>query len=424
MLRYWVLMSLVVFGINHKTASLELREQVAFSPDTLVEALNSLNQQNSVEESVILSTCNRTEIYINADAFSAEEVCQWLADFHGIEKELLWEKGYNREALAVVNHVMQVASGLDSMILGEPQILGQLKQAFTSAKNSGTVNSVFEQLFQQTFSVAKQVRTETEIGANSVSVAYSAVQLAQHIFSALNKSRVLLVGAGETIDLVATHLKQHGVAQMTVANRTLERGREVADKFSASVITLAQIPQHLHDMDIVISSTASQLPIIGKGLVESAIKERRRKPMLFIDLAVPRDIESEVSDLDDAYLYTVDDLQQIVEQNLANRETAAEDAEVIIQENVEHFHLWNNQQSSIDLLLEYRNQSESVKSKLQNKAMAQLDDGRDPKDVIEELANKLTNSLMHAPTSALKKAAQQQDQSALELLKKALGVDN
>lgn len=415
-------MSLVVFGINHNTAPVALREKVAFSPDTLLDALHSLKHEVGMAESVILSTCNRTEVYVASEDVTPESVCQWLAEFHSLTYDGLWEQGYAHSDLNMVGHVMRVASGLDSLVLGEPQILGQLKQSFINAKNAGAVSSLFEQLFQKTFAAAKKVRTETEIGANAVSVAFSAVQLAQHIFSSLAESNVLLVGAGETIELVATHLKEQGAQNMTVANRTVANAHALADKYGANVLTLSQIPAHLSEMDIVISSTASQLPIIGKGLVERALKQRRRKPMLLIDLAVPRDIEEEVAELSDAYLYSVDDLQQIVEQNLASRQEAAAQAEELIEEQVNQFTRWNNAQGAVDMLRDYRKQSEQQKQKLLERAMSQLSDGKAPDKVLSELANKLTNSLIHGPTSALKRAAEYQDKNALMLLQETLGL--
>ena len=416
-------MALLALGINHNTAPVELREQVAFTPDALVEALESLCQQHEVEETVILSTCNRTEIYVQGSDTSIEYLASWLAGFHGLDEQVVKNHSYSHQDEKAILHIMRVASGLDSLILGEPQILGQVKQAFASARNAGTVNSHFERLFQQTFSVAKKVRSETEIGANAVSVAFAAVQLARHIFSALDKSHVLLIGAGETIELVARHLKEQGVKRITVANRTLARAQDLADKIDGGVITLAQIPHHLHEADIVISSTASQLPIIGKGMVERAIKDRRHKPIFLVDLAVPRDIEGEVSELDDAYLYTVDDLQHIVEQNIASRQNAALEAEKMIVEQVSRFIDWRQSQGSVDLIKSFRQQSESHRDKLQSRALHQLAEGKDPQQVIIELANKLTNSLIHSPTQALKTASQQPEKVDLELLRQAMGLD-
>lgn len=415
-------MSLLVFGINHHTAPVALREKVAFSPDAMFDALQSIRKETGANEAVILSTCNRTEVYVSADQMASDNICEWLARYHGLSFNELWAKGYLHQDLDMVEHIMKVACGLDSLVLGEPQILGQLKQAFINAKQAGAVSGMFEQVFQKTFAAAKKVRTETEIGANAVSVAFSAVQLAQHIFSSLADSKVLLVGAGETIELVATHLKEQGLRHMVVANRTVANAQSLAEKFDGQVVTLSQIAQQLPSVDIIISSTASQLPIIGKGLVQTALKQRRYKPMLLIDLAVPRDIEEEVAELDDAYLYSVDDLQQIVAQNIASRQHAAEQAEALIAEQVRQFTLWNNAQDSMVLLRRYRQKAEQQKQKLLERAVAQIVDGKAPEAVMQELANKLTNTLIHGPTSALKMAAENQDKTTLTLLKESLGL--
>ncbi|MCF2949741.1 glutamyl-tRNA reductase [Paraglaciecola aquimarina] len=415
-------MTLIAFGINHKTASIELREKIAFSPDAIVDALALLGEKTGAKESVIVSTCNRTEIYAQVDETQVGNIATWLADFHGVDASELQHNSYLHTQNEAIHHIMRVACGLDSLMLGEPQILGQVKQAFTDAKNSGVIQGDFDRLFQHTFSVAKRVRNETEIGANAVSVAYASVQLAKHIFSSLEKSRVLLIGAGDTIELVAKHLSEQGVKSLTVANRTLARAQAIAEPLGGSVLTLAQIPSHLKDADIVISSTASQLPIIGKGLVQSALKERKHKPMFLVDLAVPRDVEAEVSELDDAYLYTVDDLQQIVEKNLASRQDAAVLANEMVEQQVEQFVQWQQSQSSIDVLKNFREQSELQRDMLVNRAVNQLADGKSAEQVVNELAHKLTNSLIHAPTKALKKAASEQDVQSLSILKDALGL--
>jgi glutamyl-tRNA reductase len=417
-------MTLIAFGINHKTAPVELREKVAFSADMLVEALKSLMASTGAQESIIVSTCNRTEVYVQSDKLNILDIQSWLAEFHDVDLALLNNNSYHYCEQDAVKHIMRVASGLDSLILGEPQVLGQIKQAYTDAKNSGAVKRNFERLFQQTFSVAKKVRSETEIGANAVSVAYASVQLAKHIFSSLSNSKVLLIGAGETIELVAKHLYDQKVKKLTVANRTLARAERIALPLGGDVLTLAQIPHHLKDADIVFSSTASQLPILGKGMVERALKERRHKPMFFVDLAVPRDIEGEVGELSDAYLYTVDDLQQIVEKNLASRQDAAKQAEKIIAQQAQEYMQWSQGQSSIDVLLDFRKQSETQRDILVVKALNQLADGKDPEQVLNELANKLTNSLIHSPTKALKKAAMKQDFHGMALLREALGLSS
>ncbi|ALS98127.1 glutamyl-tRNA reductase [Lacimicrobium alkaliphilum] len=415
-------MALIAFGINHNTAPVEVREKVAFSADSQLAALLALKEQLGSQESVILSTCNRTEIYADVNV-SEQQLGQWLAAFHQLDNSAIENASYCFTQDQAIRHLMRVASGLDSMVLGEPQILGQVKQAYTSARHSGMVGSGFDRLFQQTFSVAKKVRSDTDIGANAVSVAFAAVQLAKHIFSSLNKVNVLLIGAGETIELVARHLHEQKVQSIRVANRTLSRASEMAQPLGADVITLAQIPDHLHEADVVISSTASQLPILGKGVVERALKKRRHQPMFLVDLAVPRDVESEVAELDDAYLYTVDDLQQIVQENRASRQSAAEKAEALIEQGVAEFLIWHDTLASVDLVRSYREQSEAHKQKLQQRALKQLQEGKDAEAVIAELANKLTNSLIHAPTKAIKHAAANKDQSTLELLRQALGLD-
>jgi len=319
--------------------------------------------------------------------------------------------------------MMRVACGLDSLVLGEPQILGQIKQAYNSAKTHDAVGVTFDRLFQKTFSVAKEVRTETNIGASAVSVAFAAVNLAKHIYGKLDKTKVLLIGAGETIELVAKHLYQNEPQKITVANRTIERARGLADEVSADVIALAQLPERLHQADIVISSTASTLPIIGKGVVEQALKQRRYKPMLFIDIAVPRDIESQVGELDDAYLYSVDDLQAIVSENMAAREQAAEQAQIIISERTKEFFMWLRSLDSVDLIRHYRNDVQTTKAELVDRALSQLNTGKNAEKVILELANKLTNRLMHAPTRAIQDAAKKGEVAQLNQLKKMLGID-
>jgi glutamyl-tRNA reductase len=307
--------------------------------------------------------------------------------------------------------------------LGEPQILGQLKQAFSQAKNCGAVSSLFEKLFQHSFSVAKQVRTDTAIGANAVSVAFAAVNLAKHIFGQLDKAKVLLIGAGETIELVARHLMEQGVSQMTVANRTLARAQTLADDINGDVVPLSEVPQQLVHADIVIGSTASTLPIIGKGMVEQALKKRRYAPIFLVDLAVPRDIEGQVGEIEDAYLYTVDDLQMIVGDNIASRNQAAKEAEVIVQQQAEEFSVYLQSLNSVDIIRQYRSQCDEIKNELLVKAKNQLASGKESEKILEELAHKLTNRLMHGPTHSLKSAARSGELEQLHLIKNVLGIE-
>ena len=417
-------MTLLALGINHKTAPVALREKVAFTPDSLVEALASLKKLEGVNESVIVSTCNRTELYVNAQHDSATTLLSWLSEFHHLDVDEIEKNSYILSQDDAVKHIMRVASGLDSLILGEPQILGQVKQAFGDAKHSGMVSSEFDKLFQHTFSVAKRVRSETEIGANAVSVAYAAVQLAKHIFAELPKRSVLLVGAGETIELVAQHLKEQGVTCLAVANRTVARAEALAESLDASVFTLSQVPEHLKDFDIVISSTASQLPLIGKGMVEKALRQRRNMPMFLVDLAVPRDIESEVNELGDAYLYTVDDLQHIVQKNLANREQAAQEAEKLIEKQASDYMGWKQSQQSIDLVRQYRQKGITHRDELVEKALVQLGEGKDAESVLTEVAYKLTNTLLHPTTLALREAAMHDDPALSRWLGQALSLSD
>jgi glutamyl-tRNA reductase len=415
-------MTLVAIGINHKTASIGLREKVAFGPDILTDALKSLANQTRTGEAVIVSTCNRTELYTNQ--VEAERLIKWLSGFHNLDESELRQCVYMHTDQSAVRHLMRVSAGLDSLVLGEPQILGQIKQAFADAKQVGTIAHTLDRLFQHTFKVAKQIRTETEIGSAAVSVAFAAVNLARHIFDDLSSSKVLLVGAGETIELVARHLKEQSVSKMVVANRTLARAEGMAQEFGASAVTLPQIPEHLAEADIVISSTASPLPILGKGMVENALKVRRQQPMLLVDIAVPRDIEAEVAELDNAYLYTVDDLQGIVQKNMASRLEAAEQAELIANEQSGEFMAWLRSLDSVATIRAYRDQSDVVKAEAIQKAADKLAQGAEPQAVMQELANQLTNKLIHSPTQALSKAARSGDLDSLELLRRALGIDD
>ncbi|WP_026973326.1 glutamyl-tRNA reductase [Aliagarivorans marinus] len=417
-------MSLLVIGINHNTASVALREQVAFSPEQSAEAMTSL-AANQQLETVIVSTCNRTEIYAHLPKdYAPEQLVEWLVEHKQLSRGELLDSIYTYQQQQAVGHLMSVASGLDSLVLGEPQILGQVKQAYTEAREAGAVSSVMERLFQKAFSVAKQVRTETDIGANAISVAFAAVTLAKQIFGDLSESSVLLVGAGETIELVAKHLRDQGVTKLRVANRTIARARLLADEFGGTAMTLNDIPEVLASCDIVISSTASPLPIIGKGMVESALKQRRRQPMFLVDIAVPRDIEAQVDELRDAYLYSVDDLQGIVEQNKASRREAAIEAEAIVNEHSQAFIAWLRSLASVATIRDYRSHSERIRDDLVAKAQEALSTGKDPEAVVRELAFKLTNKLIHAPTEAINQAGRDGKHDELDVIRKAIGLRN
>lgn len=419
-------MSLFALGINHKTASVSLREKIAFSPDALTEGLQSLQKLPAVNGSVVLSTCNRTELYLSVSSQDQirDDVLNWLCDFHQLPAEEVESSLYCYEDELAITHLMRVASGLDSLVLGEPQILGQVKKAFFVSQDSKVLSAELERLFQKAFSVAKRVRSETDIGASAVSVAFAACALARQIFESLSTLKVLLVGAGETIELVARYLKEHQVQKMIIANRTLERAQSLADDIGADVITLPQIDDRLFEADIVISSTASPLPIIGKGLVERALKQRKYQPMLFVDIAVPRDVEPEVGELSGVYLYTVDDLHAIIQQNLAQRQAAAEQAEHIIKQECLDFMAWLRSQNAVGTIREYRNQSENIRSELVAKALNALEQGSDAESVIQDLAYKLTNRLIHAPTKSLQTAASHGNIELLQVLRTSFGLDD
>lgn len=416
-------MTILALGINHNTAPVELRERVAFAPEQMVSALEQLSDSCQLSDAMILSTCNRTEIYCSGNEANIEAVLSWLSRFHHVDIDKLSQYIYHHQDIEACKHVMRVAAGLDSLVLGEPQILGQIKQAYSQARSSGGVSSLFERLFQYTFSVAKQVRSETAIGENAVSVAFAAVNLAKHIFGQLKDAKVLLIGAGETIELVAKHLLDQGVNKMTVANRTLARAQALADEFDGDVIALAEVPAKLAESDIVISSTASTLPIIGKGMVEDALKKRRYAPIFLVDLAVPRDIEGQVGDIEDAYLYTVDDLQMIVGDNIASRNQAAQEAEEIVSAQANNFAQLLQSLNSVDIIRQYRSSCDEIKNELLVKAKSQFANGKDPEKVLEEMAYKLTNRLMHAPTHALKSAAKNGELDKLHSIKNVLGID-
>ena len=415
-------MSLLALGINHNTASVALRERVAFGPDRIDRALRELVEQPGVSEAVIVSTCNRTELYCSLEQGQGEQVLSWLQRFHQLEASEVVSAIYRHQDEEAVRHLMRVACGLDSLVLGEPQILGQIKQSYAHAQQAEAVKGSLERLFQKSFSVAKRVRTDTEIGASAVSVAFAAVSLARRIFSDLSQTKVLLVGAGETIELVARHLREQNVTQMMVANRTLQRAQLLAEEFGAQVMTLEEIPDYLHEADIVISSTASPLPIIGKGMVERALKARRFKPMFLVDIAVPRDIEAEVDELSDAYLYTVDDLQGIIEQNLETRKRAAAEAELIVQEERDDFMGWYRSQHSVDLIRDYRHQAQQVADEELQRALLALQQGENAEQALKALTHRLTNKLIHAPTQALRQAAAQGDSHKLSQLRQVLGL--
>lgn len=398
-------MALLALGINHKTASVDVREKVAFSPDRLKEALQQALRVSQVSEVAILSTCNRTELYCAAEEEGCKALLAWLGRYHKVELSELEKCSYAYWGEDAARHMMGVASGLDSLILGEPQILGQLKAAYGLAREAETIGSLLGRLFEQSFSVAKRVRTDTAIGENPVSVAYAAVSLAGHIFSDMPKNKALLIGAGETIELVARHLYEVGVRDITVANRTLARAQLLAEEFQGKAILLSEIPDNLPYADIVIASTASPLPILGKGAVERALKIRKHRPVFMVDIAVPRDIEPQVADLDDVYLYTVDDLQKVIDQNIKSREGAAEEARHLIESGAAEFMSSLRERTVVSVLRQFRGNAEEISYQEVQKALKALSSGSDPEKVVASLAHAITKKLIHAPTVQARKAA-------------------
>jgi len=415
-------MSILAFGINHTTASVDLRGRVAFAPEIVIESLQQALTHLEGDEIALLSTCNRTEIYFCGDV-SDEQLLAWLAEHKNIQVEQLQSCYYCHRDQQAVRHIMRVASGLDSLILGEPQIFGQIKSAYAVGREAGTVSTDLNQIFQYAFAAAKRVRSQTAIGQNPVSVAYASVSLAEQIFADLKDAHALLIGAGETIELVARHLRDKKIGAITVANRTLNRAQELAADFSADAILLSDIPDNLHKADIVISSTASQLPILGKGAVESALKKRKHKPIFMVDIAVPRDIEPEVEELADVYLYTVDDLQEVIQDNIRARQSAADVAQEIIDQEADD---WSRQQRSlavVDTIRAFRDSVEKIRDEEVDKALTALDKGQDSQSVISTLARNLTNKLMHKPTTRLKQAGEEGSDETIHATHELFGLD-
>ena len=395
-------MSLYTLGLNHQTAPLNVREQIAFQPEALGDALRDLLGRPKVKEAAILSTCNRTEVYIHGS--EPAPVVQWLEDFHHVPKHTLQPYIYTLPREKTITHAFRVASGLDSMVLGEPQILGQMKQAVRHAESAGALGLVLNRLFQRTFAVAKDVRTHTDIGTASISMAAAAVKLAERLFPSLSDQRLLLIGAGEMIELTATHFAARKPKSITIANRTMERGRLLAERFGATAIMLNEVPERLHQFDIVVTCTASSLPILGKGLLERVVKARRHAPVFIVDLAVPRDVEPEVGKLDDVFLYSVDDLSNIVKGNLQIRQESVVQAEQMIATQAESFLRWLDGRAVVPTITALHGHHDQMRAAELEKARRLLVGGAPPDQVIELLARGLTNKFLHAPTQALNQA--------------------
>jgi glutamyl-tRNA reductase len=394
--------TLFALGLNHTTAPLDVRERVVSHVEKLYAALGALTRGRDGSVAAILSTCNRPALYLSAAAPRA--AAAWLAEYHRLQPGEIGPYLYTLPQDRAVRHTFRVAAGLDSMVLGEPQILGQLKDAVRTAESAGTLGTVLHKLFQRSFAVAKEVRSTTQVGASSVSMAAAAVKLAGRIFPSLKDQQVLFIGAGEMIDLCATHFAAQAPARLAVANRTLERAHALAHRFNGQALELRALGAALQEYDIVVSCTASSLPILGKGLVERALRARRHRPMFMVDLAVPRDIEAEVAELDDVFLYTVDDLQSIVQGNLDARRSSLEQAEAIIETQVGQFMHWMSARAAVPLIRSLREQGESARRHELERALRLLQKGDDPRQVLESLSQGLTNKLLHGPTQALNQA--------------------
>ncbi|MDQ2068740.1 glutamyl-tRNA reductase [Natronospira bacteriovora] len=417
-------MPLIALGINHNTAPVEVREQLSFDPGELGSVLTALSALPGVQEVAVLSTCNRTEIYSSLDEHGSDALLAWLRERGVRDPERLNQALYQYQDADAVRHAMRVACGLDSMVLGEPQILGQMKQAYEAAQAAGTIQRGLHQLFQGSFSVAKQVRTDTGIGHNPVSVAYAAVDLARQIFADFDRHTALLLGAGETIELAARHLAQRGIGRMIVANRSPERARDLAAEHGGYGIALNEIQHHLAEADIVIASTGSREPILTLPMMKAAFRKRRHKPVLMVDIAVPRDIAPEVSQLADVFLYTIDDLQETIRENLASREQAAARALEIVEARSRQVAATLAGLDAVPAIRQLREDAFAQRDRSLRQARRMLAAGRSPEEVAEHLAHTLTNRLIHHPTVQLREAGEQGDEPLLKAARAIFGVDD
>ncbi|MEO7148932.1 MAG: glutamyl-tRNA reductase [Rhodanobacteraceae bacterium] len=417
-------MPLIALGLNHLTAPVALREQVSFDPENTAPALGELAAQPGIDEALILSTCNRTELYCSVGEGAEDAPLDWLHRHHRLSPGRLDEFLYRHDEDAAVRHMFRVATGLDSMVLGEPQILGQVKDAWRAAHTARTLRAPMDRLLQQTFAVAKRVRTDTRIGAQPVSVAYTAVRLVERAFTDLQHACVLLIGAGETIELAARHLLERRVRRLIVANRTTENAQMLAGRFGGYAIALADLPQHLAEADIVLSATAAREPVLTRSMLETALHTRRHRPMFLIDLAVPRDIEPAAAELSDVFLYTIDDLKQVIDGSQRSRESAVHDAEAIIELQVERYLEWRRATILDQPLRAFRADAEAQRDAVLARAREMLDNGRSPQEALEYLAHTLTGKLLHTPSVRLREAAQAGDAALLEAAARLFGDDS
>ncbi len=408
-----------ILSVNHQLAPVEVREKVAFTSKEIPQSLENLKSEDGIKACSILSTCNRSELYVVSENESTKETLgAFLAKTHQIDYSELKPYLSYFEGDDAVNKICEVATGLDSMVMGEPQILGQIKDAYHIAKDAGTLNKHLEKLFQHAFSTAKKVRTDTEIGSSPISVAYCAVKLSERIFADLSEQTALLVGAGEMIDLCTRHLKEKGIKKIIIANRTIENAKKIAKDFGASGISLKNLSDYIPQADILISSTAASLPIIGKGMIESALKIRKHKPMFMVDIAIPRDIESEVNELKDVFLYTLDDLQDVVKENIHTREQEKNIAIEIIHEENTKFSHWLETQPNEMVVQDFTISAHSLKSSIVSKAIDDLNKGQDPEKIIKRLGDQLTNKLLHSSVQNIKKVDQTQLENCVNCVPK------
>ena len=421
-------MPIIVFGLNHRTAGIDLRGRASILENVLDRALKQLvSSAPFIDGAIILSTCNRTELHTSVSNVGKREavdhLTNWFANFRNLTLADLEGSIYFRWKRKAVKHIMSVAAGLDSQVLGEPQIFGQFKSAFDKAVEADTVNSELEHVVRSTIETGKRIRTNTELGRNSISVAQAAVTMAKRIYSDLKSTNSLLIGAGDTICLVSKHLHSAGVKQVSVANRTLKNAQSVAEQINGNALPLAKIGQYLHDYDIVISSTSSATPVLSRDLVAAACSKRRYRPMFIVDLAVPRDIDPAVSALENVYVYTIDDLTSVIESNLQSRKEAAKDAKKIINDAYEVYETENRIREASSIIADFRSQVDETRTELTNRALSRVRSGEDPEEVINRLAHDLSNKLANQPTSTLRKAIADQDPKLVETVRKLYALD-
>lgn len=414
-------MSIIACGLNHKTAPLSLRERFSIVPDEMEASLLSLNQQKALQEVAILSTCNRTEFYCAAELH--QPLLDWILQRYQCAQDEVFPYLYIHREVAAIKHILRVATGLDSMVLGEPQILGQMKEAFSAAESAGTIGPELHRLFQYIFSVSKDVRSSTGIGAHPVSIAYAAVNLAKQVFSEIANTTVMVVGAGETTELVLRYLTENKVQDTIVINRTIEKAQQFADKFGGKAATFSDMAMHLANSDIVITATSSTLPIIGKGTVERVLKKRKHRPIFIADLAIPRDVEPEVAELENIHLYCIDDLKDIIEKSLSGRQAAAEEAERLIDLQVEHYTRWLKSLDVVETIRQFRSKYEGIRDQEITSAMQLLQQGVSSQEVCCHLARNITNKLLHSPTVQLRHAGYEQNLDVLVLAKRLFELE-